>query len=109
MSASSMIESKQELESKAEVEYEEYEQSPHELHTQQDVKHGDKALQIVVDERIELSAEDVSTAPFYTGSNSRQRIRRKTDRHVIIILAWVYFLQILDKSVVSSAGSFATE
>lgn len=27
------------------------------------------------------------------------RIRRKTDKYILTLLAWVYFLQILDKTV----------
>ncbi|KKK19062.1 hypothetical protein ARAM_006079 [Aspergillus rambellii] len=35
-----------------------------------------------------------------------KRIRRKTDKHILIILMWVYFLQILDKSVLGYGATF---
>ncbi|GES57973.1 MFS transporter [Aspergillus terreus] len=35
-----------------------------------------------------------------------KRIRRKTDRVILVILVWVYFLQILDKSVLGYGATF---
>ena len=35
-----------------------------------------------------------------------KRIRRKTDLHILTILVWVYFLQILDKSVLGYGAIF---
>ncbi|KAH7376769.1 major facilitator superfamily domain-containing protein [Plectosphaerella cucumerina] len=51
------------------------------------VKGGDVAAQLIGNQHIVLTEED------------NKRIRRKTDKHVLTILVWVYFLQILDKSV----------
>lgn len=35
----------------------------------------------------------------FTDISQNRRIRRKTDQVILAILVWVYFLQILDKSV----------
>ncbi|KAL3477187.1 major facilitator superfamily domain-containing protein [Aspergillus californicus] len=35
-----------------------------------------------------------------------KRIRRKTDRRILVILIWVYFLQILDKTVLGYGATF---
>ncbi|WOO79258.1 putative transporter [Vanrija pseudolonga] len=56
-------------------------------HTAGDIKHGDRALAYIGDERIDLTEED------------NRRIRRKTDKVILSMLCWVYFLQIIDKSV----------
>lgn len=50
-------------------------------------KHGDRALSLVGNQRVTVTEEDDA------------RIRRKTDKVILAILTWVYFLQILDKSV----------
>ncbi|KAI5861985.1 major facilitator superfamily domain-containing protein [Durotheca rogersii] len=47
---------------------------------------GDLAANLIGDQTVELTEED------------NKRIRRKTDRHILTVLVWVYFLQILDKS-----------
>lgn len=36
-----------------------------------------------------------------------KKIRNKTDRYILGILAWVYFLQILDKTVLGTAATFS--
>ena len=36
-----------------------------------------------------------------------KKIRNKTDRAILGILAWVYFLQILDKTVLGTAATFS--
>lgn len=38
-----------------------------------------------------------------------KRIRRKTDRVILSILVWVYFLQILDKSVLGYGATFGLQ
>lgn len=48
---------------------------------------ADRALALIGNEKVELTNED------------SRRIRRKTDKIILTILVWVYFLQILDKSV----------
>ncbi|KAL2756078.1 hypothetical protein ACRALDRAFT_1050650 [Sodiomyces alcalophilus JCM 7366] len=50
-------------------------------------KGGDLAARIIGDQQIEVTEED------------NKRIRRKTDKRILSVLVWVYFLQILDKSV----------
>ncbi|WWD22307.1 hypothetical protein CI109_106798 [Kwoniella shandongensis] len=62
--------------------------------TQRDMKHGDKALKYVGEERIEVTEED------------NVRIRRKTDKYILSLLVWVYFLQILDKTILGYANTF---
>ncbi|KIL88641.1 hypothetical protein FAVG1_07888 [Fusarium avenaceum] len=52
-----------------------------------DPGHVDRAAQMIGTQHIEVTEED------------NKRLRRKTDKHVLSILVWVYFLQILDKSV----------
>ncbi|KAK4946514.1 hypothetical protein LTR10_014366 [Elasticomyces elasticus] len=59
--------------------------------------HGDRALAIVGSGRIELTEED------------NKRIRRKTDRVILVVLIWVYFLQILDKSVLGYGALFGLQ
>lgn len=49
--------------------------------------HADRAAAIIGDERVDLTEEE------------SKRICRKIDRVILPILVWVYFLQILDKSV----------
>lgn len=57
-------------------------------------QHGDRALSIVGNQRVTLTEED------------NKRIRRKTDKVILAILVWVYFLQILDKSVLGYGAIF---
>ncbi|CAJ2509557.1 Uu.00g145830.m01.CDS01 [Anthostomella pinea] len=56
--------------------------------------HGDRALRIIGHGRISLTEED------------NRRIRRKTDKVIMTILVWVYFLQILDKTALGYAATF---
>ncbi|WWC85571.1 uncharacterized protein L201_000435 [Kwoniella dendrophila CBS 6074] len=62
-------------------------------HSSDQVKHGDRALKYVGEERIELTEED------------NVRIRRKTDKRILSILMWVYFLQIFDKTLLGYANN----
>ncbi|KAK9326927.1 major facilitator superfamily domain-containing protein [Lipomyces starkeyi] len=63
-----------------------------------DISHADNALEVVgFSERIELSGED------------SKRIVRKTDRVILTILVWVYFLQVLDKSVLGYGVTFGLQ
>ncbi|KIY31863.1 hypothetical protein I305_05828 [Cryptococcus gattii E566] len=62
--------------------------------TQQEMKHGDKALQYIGEERVEVTVED------------DKRIRRLTDKYILSLLVWVYFLQILDKTILGYANTF---
>ncbi|GAP90676.2 putative major facilitator superfamily general substrate [Rosellinia necatrix] len=57
-------------------------------------QHGDRIMQLVGDERVVLTEED------------NRRIRRQTDKVILTILVWVYFLQILDKTVLGNAATF---
>jgi MFS family permease len=41
--------------------------------------------------------------------SKNKRIRRKTDRVILVILVWVYFLQILDKSVLGYGAIFGLQ
>ncbi|KAI1744855.1 major facilitator superfamily domain-containing protein [Xylaria scruposa] len=60
-------------------------------------RHGDRAMQLIGEERVVLTEED------------NKRIRRKTDRVILSILVWVYFLQILDKTVLGNAATFGLQ
>ncbi|KAK3072512.1 hypothetical protein LTR53_006694 [Teratosphaeriaceae sp. CCFEE 6253] len=62
--------------------------------TPRESKHGDRAAALVGDERVSLTEED------------NKRIRRKTDKALLTILVWVYFLQILDKTVLGYGATF---
>lgn len=67
-----------------------------------------KALE---NERVELTEEDVSvpsTWPSEVLLNTAQdrRIRRKTDKRILAILCWIYFLQIFDKVVFGLGNVF---
>ncbi|KAL7937219.1 major facilitator superfamily domain-containing protein [Trichoderma chlorosporum] len=57
-------------------------------------KRADRALAIIGDQKIEVSEEE------------NRRILRKTDRVILVILVWVYFLQILDKSVLGYGATY---
>ncbi|KAI1114000.1 major facilitator superfamily domain-containing protein [Nemania sp. NC0429] len=57
-------------------------------------KHGDRAMEIIGEERVILTEED------------NKRIKRRTDTVILPILVWVYFLQILDKTVLGNAATF---
>ncbi|WVR03370.1 hypothetical protein IAU60_000361 [Kwoniella sp. DSM 27419] len=59
----------------------------HHHFSQDEVRHGDKALKYIGDERVEVTEED------------DRRIRRATDKRILSVLVWVYFLQILDKTI----------
>lgn len=59
--------------------------------------HGDRALSIIGNHRVTLTEED------------NERIRRKTDKTILAILVWVYFLQILDKSVLGYGAIFGLQ
>ncbi|RGP74783.1 hypothetical protein FSPOR_1362 [Fusarium sporotrichioides] len=54
--------------------------------------HADRAAAMIGAQHIEVTEED------------NKRLRRKTDKHILSILVWVYFLQILDKSVLGYAA-----
>ncbi|KAJ9494189.1 hypothetical protein LTR99_010847 [Exophiala xenobiotica] len=62
-----------------------------------DKKHADRALAIVGTGRVDLTEED------------NKRIRRKTDRVILVVLVWIYFLQILDKSVLGYGALFGLQ
>ncbi|KAI1162014.1 MFS general substrate transporter [Nemania serpens] len=57
-------------------------------------KHGDRAMELIGEERVVLTEED------------NKRIKRRTDTVILPILVWVYFLQILDKTVLGNAATF---
>lgn len=59
------------------------------------LKPGDVDLINVV--RVPLTEED------------NKRIRHKTDRRILVILMWVYFLQILDKTVLGYGATFGLQ
>jgi MFS family permease len=59
--------------------------------------HADLALNLIGNERVILTEED------------SKRIRRKTDRTILVVLVWVYFLQILDKSVLGYGATFGLQ
>ncbi|KAG5972935.1 hypothetical protein E4U55_000693 [Claviceps digitariae] len=59
------------------------------------VNHADRVLMLVPDgHKVELTEDD------------SRRICRKTDRVILAILVWVYFLQILDKSVLGYGATY---
>ncbi|WWC86921.1 uncharacterized protein L201_001800 [Kwoniella dendrophila CBS 6074] len=55
---------------------------------------GDNVVKVANEERIEVTEEE------------NKRIRRKTDKRILTVLIWVYFLQILDKSVLGYGNTF---
>ncbi|PON24127.1 hypothetical protein TGAM01_v207138 [Trichoderma gamsii] len=57
-------------------------------------KGADRALAIIGDQKVEVTEEE------------NRRILRKTDRTILVILVWVYFLQILDKSVLGYGATY---
>ncbi|KAI6809032.1 MFS general substrate transporter [Hortaea werneckii] len=63
----------------------------------QGLKHGDRALAYIGEDRVKLTEED------------NKRIRRRTDKVILTILIWVYFLQILDKTVLGYGATFGLQ
>ncbi|KZT50875.1 MFS general substrate transporter [Calocera cornea HHB12733] len=61
------------------------------------LKHADLAAKILGDKQIIVTPED------------NKRILRKTDQIILVILVWVYFLQILDKSVLGYSAVFGLQ
>jgi len=58
------------------------------------LKHADRALALIGSGQVELTEED------------SRRICRKTDKVILALLVWVYFLQILDKSVLGYGATY---
>lgn len=54
-----------------------------------------------------IDEADIPRAPLTEEDN--KRICRKTDRTILIVLIWVYFLQILDKSVLGYGATFGMQ
>ncbi|KFZ25333.1 hypothetical protein V502_00189 [Pseudogymnoascus sp. VKM F-4520 (FW-2644)] len=82
----------------------------------EDVESGTKRAQ-VNEERVILTEQDVSPSfkclchelediPPTNAPKQNKLILRKTDKMILTILVWVYFLQILDKSVLGYASLF---
>lgn len=72
--------------------------SAHRAHlTDDQVKHGDAALRMIGDDRVELTEED------------NKRIRRRTDLYLLPILIWMYFLQISDKTTLGYGATFGLQ
>ncbi|ORY23616.1 major facilitator superfamily domain-containing protein [Naematelia encephala] len=94
MSLASETDPKLQVETKHDVDHAEFGHDHDLAHTAADVKHGDHALKVLGDERVELTEED------------NARIRRKTDKRILTILIWVYFLQTLDKTVLGYGNVF---
>lgn len=85
-----------------EAKFEEIEQTETGIHSNDVKSHsaakqGDRALALIGDERVVVTEED------------NKSIRKKTDRVVLAILVWVYFLQILDKSVLGYGSIFGLQ
>ncbi|KZW00695.1 MFS general substrate transporter [Exidia glandulosa HHB12029] len=64
------------------------------VHDAEQIRHGDVALQYIGDQRVTVSEEE------------SKRILRKTDKNILALLVWLYFLQILDKTVIGSSTAF---
>ncbi|KZO94328.1 MFS general substrate transporter [Calocera viscosa TUFC12733] len=60
-------------------------------------RHGDPAAELLGNKRVTVTEED------------NRRIARKTDHVILVILCWVYFLQILDKSVIGYSAVFGLQ
>ncbi|OAL69220.1 MFS transporter [Trichophyton violaceum] len=65
---------------------------------------GDSALAIIGNRRVQLTEEEVHILP--NSQAPHLKIRRKTDKVILAILVWVYFLQILDKTVLGYGAIF---
>lgn len=61
------------------------------------------------DEMAKTTDVDVSPPHVSLTEEESKRICRKTDRTILIVLIWVYFLQILDKSVLGYGATFGLE
>ncbi|RFU81222.1 mfs transporter [Trichoderma arundinaceum] len=79
-----------------EVQHSEHSEAPNPSRPagQSDSKGADRALAIIGNQKIDVSEEE------------NRRILRKTDRVILVILVWVYFLQILDKSVLGYGATY---
>lgn len=58
------------------------------------IKHADRAANLINGERVLVTEED------------SKRICRKTDKRILVVLMWVYFLQIVDKTVLGYGATF---
>ncbi|KAF5016467.1 hypothetical protein F66182_11842, partial [Fusarium sp. NRRL 66182] len=58
------------------------------------IKHADRAANLINGERVLVTEED------------SKRICRKTDKRILVVLMWVYFLQIVDKTVLWYGATF---
>ncbi|KAH8680667.1 major facilitator superfamily domain-containing protein [Xylariales sp. PMI_506] len=56
--------------------------------------HADAAADLIGNQHFELTEQD------------NKRILRKTDKHILVVLVWVYFLQTLDKTVLGYGAVF---
>lgn len=65
--------------------------------TEAQIKHGDAALAVIGDERVEVTDED------------NRRIRRRTDLYLLPVLIWMYVLQITDKSTLGYSAVFGLQ
>ncbi|KAH7099683.1 putative MFS transporter [Auriculariales sp. MPI-PUGE-AT-0066] len=63
-------------------------------HDEKQIKHGDVALAVLGDQRVTLTPEE------------DRAIRIKTDKTILALLVWLYFLQILDKTVIGTSTAF---
>ncbi|KAL0579490.1 hypothetical protein V5O48_002532 [Marasmius crinis-equi] len=68
-----------------------------------DKKQSEPPVALFEDSR---SATDESTARVEVTEEDNRRILRKTDLNLLTLLTWVYWLQILDKSVLGYAATF---
>ncbi|KAI8631508.1 MFS general substrate transporter [Xylariaceae sp. FL1651] len=62
--------------------------------TSEAARHGDRAMRLIGSARVIVTDED------------DKRIKRKTDKVILTILVWVYFLQILDKTTLGYGATF---
>ncbi|KAJ5247639.1 hypothetical protein N7468_002622 [Penicillium chermesinum] len=56
-----------------------------------------------------LKPDQVAPGHVSLTDEENKRIRRKTDRTILVIVVWVYFLQILDKSVLGYGATFGLQ
>jgi MFS family permease len=89
---------REEMDGKDLVKHAENAQSEPPLHiTASEIRHGDRALALIGDERMQLTDED------------NGHILRKTDAYILPILVWVYFLQVLDKTTLGYGAVFGLQ
>ncbi|CAK7236167.1 hypothetical protein SBRCBS47491_009544 [Sporothrix bragantina] len=74
-----------------------------------DVEVDAKAMAMAPVEGVPSQAAGDATILVNLTDEQNKRIRRKTDKTILVLLTWVYFLQVFDKAVLSTSALFGLQ